>query len=329
MPNRFAYLNGSFVPEAEARVSFFDAGVLWGEMAFESTRTFQGRPFELEHHLRRLDRTLRTLGIDCGLSLRELEQLTHETLERNRATEADDMEWQILHNISPGPGGEYQAAFADEDLRPTVCIQCFPLIGRLAKFADLYNTGVRIVVPEQHAMPPSLQNPHAKTRNRVHTQMAIQQANAIEYGAWPLLCTADGNVTEGPSWNVFMVRNGELLTPSTRLVLDGVSRGHTLRLAREAGIVTCETDLTIQDFDEAEEIFCTATSFCLLYGTTFQQRPVGDGQPGLVYRQLQSAWQKFVGVDFVKQAQAFASRLPNWLARERNTKISQSSTRDE
>lgn len=317
MPNRIAYLNGSFVPEREARVSFYDAGVLWGEMAFESTRTFRGRPFELDHHLRRLERTLRTLGIDCGLSRDEIRTRTLETLEINQATEAEDMEWQILHNISPGPGGEYRVAFSDEDLRPTVCIQCFPLIARLAKFANYYEAGVRLVVPEQRAMPPSLQNPHTKTRNRIHSQIAIQQANAIEPGAWPLMCTADGYVTEGPSWNVFMVRNGELFTPSTRLVLDGVSRFHTLRLAGEFGITTHEADLTLSDFREAEEIFCTATSFCLLYGATFEQHPVGDGRPGPVYQRLQSAWKEFVQVDFVSQAQDFANRQRSWLARER------------
>ncbi|WP_166828280.1 aminotransferase class IV [Thalassoroseus pseudoceratinae] len=316
MPNRIAYLNGSFVPEHEARVSFYDAGVLWGEMAFESTRTFGGRPFELGHHLRRLDRSLRSLGIDCGLSLAEIERITLETLELNKATETEDMEWQILHNISSGPGGEYRVAFADEELRPTVCIQCFPLIARLAKFANLYETGVQLVIPEQHAMPPDLKNPHVKTRSRLHTQLAIQQANAIEPGAWPLLCTADGLVTEGPSWNVFMVRDGELLTPSTRLVLDGVSRFHTLRLAKEIGLTTHETELTIENFHEADEIFCTATSFCLLYGTTFQQCAIGDGRPGPVYRRLQTAWKSFVDVDFVAQAHNFANRRKEWLERE-------------
>src|SRR5690606_239649 len=98
-------------------ISIFDSAVVTGDMAFESTRTFRGEPFQLETHLDRLFGSLEILQIDCGLTRDELEAITRETLDLNRATEPPDMEWQIVHNISPGPLEMHQAAFA-EGIRP-------------------------------------------------------------------------------------------------------------------------------------------------------------------------------------------------------------------
>ena len=137
-----------------------------------------------------------------------LEAITRDTFAQNRETEPAEMEWQIVHNISPGPAALYRAAFSDEDLRPTVCINCWPLISPLAAMAPLYEQGVRLVIPEQRALPPSLINPRAKTRSRVHAKLAQLQAQAIDPNSWPLLLDVEGYLAEGPSWNIFLVQDG-------------------------------------------------------------------------------------------------------------------------
>lgn len=323
MSARIVYLNGAFVPESQARVSFYDAGVQTGEMAFESTRTFAGRPFELHTHLQRLFGSLDLLGIDCGHSLSELEQLTRATLDRNRSTAIPEMEWQILHNISAGPTGDYVYAFPESALRPTVCIQCFPLLPRLARLAPHYDHGVRLVIPQQRALPAELVNPHAKTRSRAHAKLALKQAAAMEPAAWPLLLTVDGFVAEGTSWNVFLVHEGILKTPSLQHVLPGVSRSHTLQLAKNLGIPVSEVNIPPEMLSSASEVFCTATSFCLLHATAINGVPIGNtdshNQPGPVFQQLTTAWKQLVGVDFVQQARFFAEQLPEWIRQERQS----------
>ena len=103
MSNRVVYFNGQFVPERDARVSIFDSALVFGDMAFESTRTFGGRPFHLRDHLERLFATLSAIETDCRLSIDEMERITLEALARNAPTESAEMEWQIVHNISRGP----------------------------------------------------------------------------------------------------------------------------------------------------------------------------------------------------------------------------------
>lgn len=122
---RIVYFNDRFIPEAEARVSIFDSALMFGDMAFEVTRTYKHQPFKLREHLNRLYGSLRLLEIDCGLSVDEMERITLETLDRNLPTESDDTDWQIMHDVSRGPLEVYRTAFR-EPLRPTVSINCWP-----------------------------------------------------------------------------------------------------------------------------------------------------------------------------------------------------------
>ncbi len=316
MTGRVVYLNGRFVPEAQARISIFDSALINGDMAFESTRTFRQQPFQLTTHLERLLGTLELLHIECGLTPQELEAHTRETLAQNLPSESAAMEWQIVHNISPGPVELHHPAFLPDEITPTVSIFCWPLIAPLSRLAPLYQQGVRLVIPQQRALPPVIINPRAKTRSRVHAKFAQLQATQKEPGAWPLLLDVNGYLAEGPSWNIFLVQNGRLLTPSTRNVLPGVSRTITFELAEEMGIPVEEADLSVSDAQSAEEMFCTATSFCVLPVSHFEGQPVGDDKPRPITQLLLKAWSSYVGVDVIAQAQEFLSQLPAWLAKE-------------
>ena len=311
MSSRVVYFNGQFVPESEARVSIFDSALMYGDMAFEMTRTYNRRPFKLREHLDRLDASLRLLEIDCGLSIDEMERITLETLERNLPTESADMDWQIMHDVSRGPLDVYRTAFPD-GLQPTVSINCWPLITHMGGFASKYASGVHMVIPAQQALPAHLIDAKAKTRSRLHYQMALLQAARVGAGRWPVLLDPDGFLAEGPGWNIFLVRNGELLTPEPRNILLGVSRATTIELARESGIPVRETNLGRYEALQADEIFCTATTYALVHATTFEGQTIGDGKPGPIFNQLLEAWKQSVGIDFVAQARDYAERLPAW-----------------
>lgn len=173
--------------------------------------------------------------------------------------------------------------------------------------------GVPVVIPAQPALPAHLVDPKAKTRSRLHYQMAQLQAARMGPGRWPVMLDPDGFLTEGPGWNIFLVKHGTLLTPEPRNILLGVSRATIMELAGELGIPVRETNLGRYEALQADEVFCTATTFCLVHAASFEGRPVGDGQPGPLFRRLAQAWQQKVGVDFVAQAHAYAQRLEAWL----------------
>ncbi len=315
MTGRFAYFNGQFVAEAEARVSVFDSALNFGDMVFESIRTFAHVPFRLGDHLARLEDSLQLLQIDCGLSLDDIEQRVHETLERNIATEAEDVDWQIVINISRGPLPAYRAAFAG-GLQPTVCIHCWPLIPHLGRFAARYDNGVNLICSAQPSVPAHIVDPRAKTRSRVHYRLAQLQAAGAGDDLWPILLDAEGHLAEGPSWNVFLVKAGVLSTPAAGNVLGGVSRATTLELAGELGIEVRETGLTRDDALQADEMFCTASSYCLVHAESIEGQSIGGGKPGPLFEKLRGAWQRRVGLDFVAQAKSYAQRFDEWEARE-------------
>lgn len=315
MSQRIVYFNGEFVAESQARVSIFDSALMYGDMAFEMTRTYNGRPFRLRDHLERLAASLRLLEIDCGLSLEDMERVTLETLERNRPTEPADMDWQIMHDVSRGALDLYRSVLP-EGIRPTVSINCWPLVTHMGRFAPTYETGVQIVIPAQQTLPAYLVDPKAKTRSRLHYQMANLQARRMGEGRWPVLLDPDGFLAEGPGWNIFLAKNGVLLTPEPRNILLGVSRAATMELARELRIPVREVNLGRYEALQADEIFCTATTYALVHAATFEGQPVGDGRPGPVFRKLLEAWKKTTGVDFVLQARQYAAALPDWEARQ-------------
>lgn len=315
MSQRTVYFNGRLVPEAEARVSIFDSALMYGDMAFEMTRTYNRKPFKLREHLDRLYGSLRLLEIDCGLTLDEMERITLETLESNLPTESAEMDWQIMHDVSRGPLDVYHTSFP-EGIHPTVSINCWPLITHMGGFAPKYASGVDVVIPAQQALPAHLVDPKAKTRSRLQYQMANLQAARLGAGHWPVLLDPDGFLAEGSGWNIFLVSDGELLTPEPRNILLGVSRATTIELARELGIPVRQTNLGRYEALRADEIFCTATTYALVHAKTFEGQVIGNGEPGPIFSRLLDAWKQSVGIDFVAQARDYAEQLPGWETRE-------------
>ena len=311
MSQRVVYFNGRFVPEREARVSIFDSSLMFGDMAFEITRTFGRKFFKLRQHLNRLYGSLRLLEIDCGLSIDEMEQVTFDTLERNIATESNNMDWQIMHDVSRGPLDLYRSAFPDE-IGPTVSVNCWPLITHMGRFAPKYDTGVDVMICAQNAIPAHILDAKAKTRSRMHYQLAQLQAARVDPTAWPVLLDPDGFLAEGPGWNIFLVKDGVLYTPEPRNILLGVSRAVTIELARKNGIPVNESNLGRYEVLQADELFCTATTYCLVHARTFEGQTVGDGKPGPVFQKLTELWKEHAGVDFIAQSRQLAEQVDDW-----------------
>ncbi len=303
-PQRKVYFNGEYVAESEARVSIFDSALMFGDMLFEVTRTYNGEPFRMRHHLERLYAGLKIVEIDCGMSLDEMEATTLQTIEVNRPCFPDGLDFQIMHNVSRGPLGLYASVFP-QGLRPTVTINCWPLTWHLAAIADTYHTGVHAVITPQRSVPSRLIDPKIKNRSRIYYQTANQQAHKIDPAASALLTDDDGFITEGTGTNFFVVKGGELFTPEPRNILRGVTRQAVIELATRLDIPCHETNLEPYDVATADEAFYASTSIAIMPATRFNGLPVGDGKVGPVVRTLLDAFSEMVGVDIVAQAKRY------------------------
>ena len=309
MANRVVYWNGCFVPESQARVSIYDSGLVMGDMAFEVSRTCGRRPYRLEDHLRRLYQTLASLDIDPGITLPELADVTLATLAYNLPTEPDDVDWNIIHNVSRGPHPAFRAAFAEGELRPTVIVSCYPLVEKLAALADAYTHGVDLAIAQQRALPGSVLPASLKTRSRLHYQLANLDVARRHAGAVPVLLDPNGQLAETTSGNLFLVRGGELCTPAAANVLPGITRQVVLEMAREMRISVHECDLTPDDARLADELFVTSTSIGILHARSFDGVPIADGSAGPVTRRLRAALAADAGIDFAAQAASYAARV--------------------
>jgi branched-chain amino acid aminotransferase len=295
------YSSGRLVPLSEAHVSIFDHGVMLGDMVFEMARSFNHKPFRLDAHLERLYASLKLLEIDCGMTPDEMKQVTLDTVEANLSLFDDGLDFWIRHDISRGTVRVFHH-LQPEATRPTIIISVLPIIGHLTSIADLYETGIHLVIPSQPAIPSRYLDAKAKTRSRQHYQRANLQAARIETGAWPILLDEHGCLAEGTSYNLFLVKDGALYTPEPYDILHGVSRFHVMEMAEELGVPVHEAKLQPYDLMLADEAFVTASSYNMLAAVRFEGRPIGDGKVGPVYSLLLKTWCEQVGVDFAQQA---------------------------
>lgn len=294
---RVAYFNGKYVPEREVVIPFRDRGFKYGDAAFDMTRTFEGRIFKIEEHVARFYRSLRYLRIDPGLTQAEMVEISNEVLERNRHFLTSDTDFWVGQRVSRGVDAVGDEGW--EQSGPTVIVECIPL--PLKARARLFRDGIDIVVPPTRRVAPDMLSPRAKTHNYLNLIMADLEAKAQDKEAWSVLLDAGGYLAEGIGSNLFLVRDGEVLTPRERNVLPGISRETVIELCGGLGIPCHQADLDLYDAATADEAFMSSTSLCLCPVRSIGGRKLPGAVPGPVTRRLTQAYAQSVGCDFVAQ----------------------------
>jgi branched-chain amino acid aminotransferase len=306
---RVVYMNGKFVPESEAKISIFDSALMFGDMVFEMTRSFNKKQFKLREHLERLYTGINILHIPLKMTIEELEQVCYETIEKNDKVFDEHDEHRLMINVSRGPLGLYAPVF-DGKLEPTVVVADFPLKWAVAAMAPLYDSGINAVIPSQRAIPASLMEPKIKNRSRLFYQMANIEVSQIKgENNWALLLDPDGFITEGTGDNFFIVKDGEILTPEGRNILRGISRDYIFILAEELSIPCRECNIEPYDVYTADEAFMTATPFCILPTVSFQGIKIGNGKMGEITTTLLNKWSDNVGLNIQKQIQEYGKEV--------------------
>lgn len=264
--SRIVYLNGEWLPEADAKVSIFDRGFLFADAIYEVTGVVGGKLLEYPGHAARLVRSTAELGIECPVSAEELLEIHREIVRRNAVDEG-----LIYLQISRG-AADRDFAFP-KDAKPTLTLFT-------QKKAVLDNpkvaTGISV------ALVPDLRwgRRDIKTVQLLYPSMAKMQA--VSQGAGDAWLVEDGFVTEASSATAHIItRDGTLVTRHlSHEILHGITRASVLDIAKAAGIPYEERPFTPQEaYDAAEAFVSSATSFVLPV-TAIDGKPVGSGKPG-------------------------------------------------
>ena len=298
MDERIVYFNGDWVPETEARVSILDRGFQGGEGVYDVGRTYGHEAFRLRRHVERLFRSLRYTRIQIDETPDQMESIADELLDRNLPLLGEFDEYAIWFNVSRGVWPWVPTAVRKG--RPTVAAYCLPIPFRA--FARYYREGARLVVSSVRRTPPECLEPRAKVTNKINHLLADLEAKDRDPDAYPLMLDMAGNLAESSASNLMFVFGGALYSPTSRNIIEGMTREAVFEIAREGGLAIREGNYTTYDLFVADEAFLTANSLAILPVASVNGRPFPAGAPGPVTTRLMEGWRRLVGVDFVARA---------------------------
>jgi branched-chain amino acid aminotransferase len=270
------YVDGKYYDEKNAKVSVFDHGLLYGDGVFEGIRAYNGRVFKLKEHIDRLFYSAKAILLSIPMSHRDITRIVIETCRRNKIRDG-----YIRLVVTRGVGSLGLNPFKCK--KPSVIviadkIQLYP--------PELYARGLEIItVPTVRNLHSAL-NPAIKSLNYLNNVLA--KIEAINGGCEEaIMLNAEGYVSECTGDNVFVLKGGHLFTPPLSAgALYGITRGVVLDLAREAGMMVSEPDLTRYDLFNADECFLTGTGAELIPVVKIDGRSIGSGKPGPITRSL-------------------------------------------
>jgi branched-chain amino acid aminotransferase len=304
MIDRLVYLNGRLVSDKEANISIYDSALMFGDMVFEMTRSFNGKQFLLRQHLERLYRGIKQLQIPISETIDQMEDLVSMVVEANNPAFSDTDEHRVMINVSRGILPIYQKMLGQSGA--TVCIADFPVKYTVAGIAHLFDDGIHAVTPLQRAIPSQYLEAKIKNRSRIHYQVANQQVALLNNpNAFALLLDPDGFIAEGTGSNFFIVKDGVLITPEGRNILRGTRRQYILDHYGKH----IEKNIELYDVIHADEAFFTSTAFSMLPCTKINGIPIGNGKRGEFFEYLLKDWGYDVGVDIEAQTKQFAKEV--------------------
>ena len=308
MQGRVIYFNGHFIPEKEAKLSIFDSALMFGDMVFEMTRSFNKKQFKLREHIDRLYAGIKILRIPLSMTPEEMETACYETIEANDPVFATDDEHRLMIDVTRGLLGIYHGIEGIQK-GTNVIIADFPLRWTVASMGALFDTGINAVITSQRAIPASLLDPKIKNRSRIHYLTANIEASQIEGdNNWALMLDLDGFIAEGTGDNFFIVKDGTVISPEGRNILRGISRAYIMEeLCPQLNIPVVQKNIETYDVYTADEAFMTGTPFCMLPVTSLNGLSIGMGKVGPIFSKLLGYWSDTVGVDIKSQIQTWCS----------------------
>ncbi|WP_203334435.1 branched-chain-amino-acid transaminase [Planococcus beigongshangi] len=284
MSEQLIFLNGEFVSKKDAVVSVYDHGFLYGDGVFEGVRVYEGNVFRLQEHIDRLYDSAKSIMLSVPYSKQEMSDLVVETLRKNELQNA-----YIRVVVSRGVG--------NLGLDPSSCArpQVIVIAEELALFPkELYKTGIDIVSVATRRTRADVLSPKVKSLNYLNNILVRIEANLAGVSE-ALMLNDQGYVAEGSADNVFIVKNGEILTPPGYVgALEGITRNAIMEIAHELGFPMREQVFTRHDVYVADEVFLTGTAVEVIAVVKVDGRVIGDGKPGDCTNRLLEEFRKTV-----------------------------------
>ena len=273
------WLNGQLLPTDQATVPVNDHGLLYGDGVFEGIRFYKRRAFRLQRHLQRLQLLARAIALAIPLSAEELTAVIERLID---AFADDDGYIRLMVTRGGGPLG----------LNPKSCSQ--PNVIAIAdQLTMIALVGARLIMSSVRRLAADGLDPRIKSLNYLNHILAKIEANHAGADE-AILLNAQGRVAEGTADNVFIVRNGRLLTPPcSEGALEGITRELVLQLAHDNGIETREQPLGVYDLYAADECFLTGTGAELIPVASIDCRSL-PSCPGPVFQSLQQAFRRTI-----------------------------------
>ena len=277
-----SYLNGSFLPANEARISPLDRGFIFGDGIYEVIPAYGGKLFRLDEHLKRLDDNLAAVRIKQPLTNEAWASVLNEVVARNQSIHGDEQ--SIYLQITRGVA-ERDHGFPDEHVEPTLFIMSSALKPLTTSIAE---QGVTAITHEDIRW----KNCHIKCTSLLGNILLRQQA--YDNDAVETILIRDGEVTEGAASNLFALIDDVLITPPKGpLLLPGITRDLILELAQQHNIPSCETFITPAQLINAEEVWLSSSTKEILPVTTLDGAAVGNGKPGKLWQQMTQHYQAY------------------------------------
>lgn len=270
------YIDGQFYAKEEAKISVFDHGFLYGDGTFEGIRAYNGRVWKLTEHLDRLYNSAKSLWMEIPISWGEMEEVVLETCRRSNIHDG-----YIRLVVSRGAG--------DLGLDPRKCPR--PTIVCIADKINLYppevyEVGMKVISVATRRNAVDTLSPQIKSLNYLTGIMAKITAVTMGYPE-VIMLNKEGYVCEGTGDNIFIVRNGKIITPPAYLgILPGITRNAAMEMAADLGYKVEEGVFTLHDVYTADECFLTGTAAEVVPVISADSRSIGNGQPGQITSNL-------------------------------------------
>jgi branched-chain amino acid aminotransferase len=276
------HIDGKLYDKEDAKISVYDHGLLYGDGVFEGIRSYRGKVFRLDAHLERLWDSAKAIWLTIPISKEQMAEAIEKTLAVNGITDG-----YIRVVVTRGAG--------TLGLDPNKCSnpQVIIIADAISLYPEeLYRKGLEIVTASTMRNHPAALNPRIKSLNYLNNILAKiegHQAGCVE----ALMLNQKGEVAECTGDNIFLVRDGRLLTPPNEAgILEGVTRDAIMELAGESGITVAETPLTRHDVYIADECFLTGTAAEVIPVVKVDSRTIGDGVPGPITLDLRERFHK-------------------------------------
>ncbi|MHC4259116.1 MAG: branched-chain-amino-acid transaminase [Planctomycetota bacterium] len=277
------WLDDRLVDEADAKISVFDHGLLYGDGVFEGIRVYKGKIFELEAHIRRLYRSAKVIRLKIPMSRSKVTRAVEETVEANGIIDG-----YIRLVVTRGQGTLGLNPFVCEDPKLFIIadnIQLYP--------EELYEKGMKVISATTVRNHPLAIPPQAKTLNYLNNILAKIEAldNDVPEA---IMYNHEGYVAEATGDNIFIVRDGVIYTPPVQTgALEGITRAVVIRLAKEEGLEVVEKNLTRFDLYVCDEFFLTGTAAEVIGIVEIDGRVIGGGKPGAVTKLMRNKFFRY------------------------------------